>query len=458
LIIDGEWIFRREYLASKSSLIKQESMMNLTKNPVLDEFFSETPLNLDSDTYTALKNMVSGLIINGRGSIKNIAENTVDGLNVRQLNRAIHELNMESRSIFRKVYASMQSISGLAEKADGVMSLDEHIISKTGKEIEGVDYFYSPAEDKTVLGLSMISTHYYGGKIEYPTDFLFFRRLEELESYKKEADYKKKNEIARELIRANIEAGSPCKYWAVDCYFLTKENVKELQSHQLFYVSKIKRNWKCTYQRTHYTVTDLQATIPDTEYELTTIKSPKTRKDRYFKVASRSVFIPKIGNHVLLFLRELEWDTAGHLIEKYPGEWICLVSNLLTSPKEQIMEIYAKRWAIETSYRDETQYLKLAGCMWRDIEGQYCFITLVFIAYILLVWAWYEGYLDPYNAELRTLGQRQAAFKRFSEELFAEWIVNLKHQCKQCKMANIIYELTYKGEKGSNLYKQASLR
>ena len=221
--------------------------MNLTRNTILDTFFADMPLNLDADTFMALKSMVSGLINNGSGTIKNIAENTVDGLNFRQFNRAIHALNTESRSVLQKVYAQLQTIPGLAEKADGVMSLDEHIISKSGKEIEGVDYFYSPAEDKTVLGLSMISTHYYGGKVEYLTDFLFFRRLEELESYNKEAKYKKKNEIARELIRATIAAGSPCQYWAVDCYFLTKENVKELQSHQLSYVSKIKRNWKCTY-------------------------------------------------------------------------------------------------------------------------------------------------------------------------------------------------------------------
>lgn len=431
--------------------------MNLTKNPMLDEFFSQASLNLDADTYTALKSMISGLIINGRGTIKNIAENTVDGLNDRQMNRAIHELNTESRSILKKVHSHIQTIPGLAEKPDGVMSLDEHIIGKTGKDLEGVDYFYSPADRKTILGLSMISTHYYGGKVEYPTDFQFFRRLEELESYKKGADYKKKNEIARELIRANIEAGSPCQYWAMDCYFLTKDNVKELQSHQLFYVSKIKRNWKCTYNRIKYTIADLQATIPPTEYELTTVKSPKTREDRYFLVVSRLVFIPKIGNHILLFLKEMDRDTTGTLREKYPGEWICLVSNMLESPKETIMTIYAKRWAIETSYRDETQHLKLAGCMWRDIEGQYCFITLVFIAYILLVWAWYCGYLDLYNSELRTLGQKQVAFKRFSEELFAEWIVELKHQCTQCKLANIIYELTYKGDKASNFYRQARL-
>lgn len=299
-------------------------MINLTNNKIFDAFFSQSTLNLDEDTYTALKSMVSGLIVNGSGPVKNIAENTVDGLNVRQLDRAVHDLTTESRSILQKVHAELQTIPGLAEKAEGVMSLDEHIINKTGKEIEGVDYFYSTAENKAVLGLSMISTHYYGGKVEYPTDFRFFRRLEELERYKKGAVYKKKNEIARELIRTNVEAGSPCQYWAMDCYFLTKENVKELQSHHLFYVSKIKRNWKCTYDRIKYSISELQETIPETDYELTTVKSPKTREDRYFKVASRPVFISKIGNHILLFLKELELDKAGHLIEKYPDEWICL--------------------------------------------------------------------------------------------------------------------------------------
>ncbi len=75
-----------------------------------------------------------------------------------------------------------------------------------------------------------------------------------------------------------------------------------------------------------------------------------------------------------------------------------------------------KRWVIETSYRDDTQELHLKGCQWRNIEGQYCFISLVFLAYRFLVWAEQQGVLKGYNSNLRTIGEKREAFKRLNNE------------------------------------------
>jgi len=430
-------------------------MIKLSTNQIIEDFFSDIGLALPEDLINTLKTMVLGIVVNESGTIRNISNNTIDGPNSRKLNRDFYKLAGNNHSILEEVFSKMQTTPGLAIKPDGVTSLDEHIIRKTGKEIEGVDYFYSTADNKSVLGLSMISTHYYGGRIEYPIDFKIYRKFEDLEKYKKTSDYKKKNEIARDLISSSIKSGHYTKYWAVDSYFLTKDNVKEFKSHNLSYVSKIKRNWKCTYMGMHYTITELHDSIPSAEYRMVKVKSPKTGKYRYFQVANRNVFISKIGTHLLLFIKEYEMDDSDVLVEKYKDDWICLISNILTKPPEEIIDIYMKRWAIETSYRDDTQQLKLSGCMLRDIEGQYCYIVLVFIAYILLVWAWYNEYLDPFNSDLRTLGQRRAAFKRISDELFSEWISDLKKRCENCTMAKIIYELIYRGDKASSFYKEA---
>lgn len=166
--------------------------------------------------------------MNERASIKNIAENTIQGQSERQMNRAIHELSTKSDVILRDNLKKLQEIPRIAFKSKGVIVLDEHIIPKTGKHIEGVDYFHTTSGDKNILGLSMISTHYYGGKIEYPIDRDLYHRQQELEKWGKEELYRSKNEIARELIRKYHEIGVLCKTWVMDAYFMTKENVKEL--------------------------------------------------------------------------------------------------------------------------------------------------------------------------------------------------------------------------------------
>ena len=239
------------------------------------------------------------------------------------------------------------------------------------------------------------------------------------------------------------ELGVPCKTWVMDAYFMTKENVKELNSRDFSYISKIKLNWRVTFQRKHWSVSALLANIPKSEYEFMEAVNSKTNEKKYFLAAMRDVFIKKIGNNGLLFIKELEKNETGEFQEKYLGGWACLVTNIRDAPSKKIIQTYMKRWAIETSYRDENQELHLHGCMWRNIEGQYCFISLVFLAYRLLVWASHLGFLVPYNSELLTIGKKRAAFKRLSDELFGEWITQLKVRCKNCQAARIIHELIY---------------
>ncbi|MHA1688423.1 MAG: hypothetical protein ACTSUN_03670, partial [Promethearchaeota archaeon] len=110
-----------------------------------------------------------------------------------------------------------------------------------------------------------------------------------------------------------------------------------------------------------------------------------------------------------------------------------------------IIQAYLERWTIETSYRDKSQELHLKGCMFRNIEGQYCFITLVFLAYRLLMWAALLGLLSPYHSDVDTLGKKRASFRRFHEEIFGAWITSLKEECRACKMARVIYMLIHGG-------------
>jgi len=418
-------------------------MIVVNKNPIIQEFFDEMGLELKPGKDLALKNFVYGLLVNERASINNIAENTIQGQSERQMNRAIHELSAKCDDLLAANLEKLQEVSSLAIRSTGVIALDEHVIPKSGTHIEGVDYFHTSAGEKDILGLSMISTHYYGGAVEYPLDRDLYRREQELEKWGKEQLYRPKNEIARNLIRKYHALGMSCKTWVMDSYFMTKENVKELTSLGYSYVSKIKRNWAINFQRKRLSVAELHASIPESERELVEVVNSKTKEKRYFTAASRNVFINKIGVQRLVFAKELEKRDTGEFNEKYRDGWICLATNMQDQSQGSIIQTYMKRWTIETSYRDDTQELHLNGCMWRNIEGQYCFISLVFLAYRLLIWADRLGWLNPYSSCLKTLGKKREAFKRFHDELYGEWITDLKSRCESCQIARVIYKLIH---------------
>jgi len=345
-------------------------MIIVNKNPLIQEFFDEFGLELTSGKEFALKNFVYGLLIHERASIKNIAESTIEGINERQMNREIHELSAKCDDLLRLNLKKLQEVPGLAIRPSGVIALDEHIIPKAGKHIEGVDYFHTSAGQKDILGLSLISTHYYGGAVEYPLDRDLFRRQQELEKWGKQALYRSKNEIARSLIRRYHQLGLPCTTWVMDAYFMTKENVKELTSLGYSYISKIKRNWVINFQRTRWSVAELYESLSEGEFERVEVINAKTKERRYFMAASREVFINQRGVHKVVFVKELEKNAMGEWCEKYQDGWICLVTNMKEQEQKTILQTYMKRWVIETSYRDDTQELQLNGCRWRNIEGQ----------------------------------------------------------------------------------------
>ncbi|MHA1843804.1 MAG: transposase [Promethearchaeota archaeon] len=151
-------------------------MLVVEENPLIMNFFEEHGLRLLANEEKAVKAFVYGLLVNERASVKHVAENTVRGQSERQMNRILHRLSARARDMFLYNFRSLQTIPSLAIRPKGVIALDEHVIPKMGKEIEGVDYFYSTTHNKGILGLSMITTHYYGGPFEYPLDCLLYRR------------------------------------------------------------------------------------------------------------------------------------------------------------------------------------------------------------------------------------------------------------------------------------------
>jgi len=324
-------------------------MIIVDRNPIIQEFFDEMGVELKPGKDFALKNFVYGLLVNERASIKNIAENTIQGQSERQMNRAIHELSAKCDDLLAMNVKKLQEVPGLAIRSSGVIALDEHVIPKSGTHIEGVDYFHTSSGEKDILGLSMISTHYYGGAVEYPIDRDLYRRQQELEKWGKEHLYRPKNEIARNLIRRYHALGVSCTTWVMDAYFMTKENVKELTSLGYSYISKIKRNWVVTFQRKRWSVSELHARIPEREFEVIEVINTKTKEKRYFSSAIRDVFIKQIGVHRIVFMEELEKGDSGELRKKYRDAWVCLVTNMLDASQKTIIQTYMKRWTIETS-------------------------------------------------------------------------------------------------------------
>ena len=397
--------------------------------------------------------LIVGTILLDKPSPNKIHAEVMAGDGKGTFYKDIHSLASEMPGRFGEIFKNIQEDTKLAMKPDGVMVLDEHIIPHSSDEMEGVSWFHSTSENKKILGMSAITLHYYRRDVEYPVDYMFYRRWEELKKWHAEADYAEKNEIGRTLLKKVCSMPGCPKVIVMDSFFMTKENILLLKAPGKSYVSRPKRSWTCTYQHVKYSMSDLFETIPPDEFETVMVTNPKTKKTKKQVVATRNVFIPKIGTHLLVFIdcdrskEENEEDDPAEAIETGSGrKFRVIVTNEVTWDPATILGYYALRWTIETSYRDMSQDLNLHGCKWRELRGQYCFVGLTFISYLFLTWLKVYGFLIGYGDEIRTVGQSKEAFAHYCQDQFSSWFSEIKGKCETCKIANWLYQHLYSKE------------
>ena len=425
--------------------------------PLVKKFLAANKDSLDTggiDFPTTVERLVTGIIFLEKPSPNKIHGNSLKGPSKKTFYNRIHALAGQMPAIFREVFARMQEDLKLAMKKSGVLIIDEHIVPHTSKDIEGVDYFHSTTEDGPVLGMSLLAVHYYSERVEYPADFAFYRRERELQERGEESEFSKKNAIAREFYSTFATVANAPDLWVMDAYFMTKENGILLKALHKTYISRPKRNWKCTYQHHSYSIGELYDALPQESFKLTQVIYPKSGKRKFYHVATVDVFFPRIGTHRVLLVQ------VGAIVERddilasetevleapSKAKFVAFCTNCTEWEASYILSMYSLRWAVETPFQDMTQNLALRGCKWRELSGQNCFLALAFLCYLFLAWAQVHGELAPYGVRHGTLGEAREAFKSYCQEEFSNWLADLKQQCQDCAPANYIYTHLYDKE------------
>ena len=428
-------------------------MKYLDSHELVNDFFRKfvnRTWDLDEIPARLVSTLIMGKIVSSRVSINRVQAEVVAGESKARFYHGIHEIAAGMPGLYREMIKNIQADQAMQMREDGVFILDEHIIPHSSKDMEGVSSFHSTIEKKQILGHSMISIHYYRKNVEYPVDFTFYRRIEELQKRGVDALFKEKNEIARELLKTTCKLPGAPRLVVMDSFFMSKENVTVLKQLARDYVSRPKRNWNVDFERKKYSLEALFDAIPLKEFKETVVINPKTKNERKYLTATRKVFIPKIGFHIAVFIdctkprpENKEAEDAEAVTTTTGRKFRVFVASNLAWDAATILAIYALRWAIETSYEDMNQNLDLHGCKWRELNGQYCFIVLTFICYVFLMWGKVHGFLTVNGVESRTIGQLKERFTQYCQGRLIEYISRLKEQCQDCSLMDWIFHHVY---------------
>jgi hypothetical protein len=308
--------------------------------------------------------------------------------------------------------------------------IDDTVIEKTGKFIEGVTKVFDHVTQKSVLGLKMLVLGYWDGINFLGVDFSLHHEMGKnnkggltkkeqklqhkkarekdscTEQRKKELDESKIDSAIKMLKRAE-KLGLAVDYVLTDSWFSCIELIKVVRTMlngTVHFLGMIVMNrHKFEYKGNLYTTGGLVALL----------ERKTSHYSRKFKCRYIDLLVNYQGVELRLFL--IKYGTKGNFRA-------VLTTNVKLKFVE-MMDIYKIRWSIEVFFKECKQYLKLGKYQSTNFDGQIASMTVTMITHTVL-----------------TLEKRFSAYQTMGE-LFRETQKNLLEFTLWERLNMVIIEL-----------------
>jgi hypothetical protein len=320
------------------------------------------------------------------------------------------------RRLFLKYYEIVKSKG--EEPIKGVIRcfiIDDTLIKKTGKFIEGVTTVFDHSMHKSVLGLKMLVLGYWDGLNFLGVDFSVHHELgknkkggltkkeQSLQHTKvREKDSctaqrekelnESKIDCAIKMLKRADRLGLPIDYVLTDSWFACMELIKAVRTllkGTVHYLGMVVMNrHKFDYKGKSYTTSGLIALL----------ERKTSHYSREFKCRFIDVTVHFQDVDLRLFL--IKYGTKGNFRA-------VLTTNLKLNFAE-MMDIYKIRWSIEVFFKECKQYLMLGKCQSTNFDAQIASLTITLITHTVLT-------LEKRFNSYQTMG---GLFRKTQKQLF----------------------------------------
>jgi hypothetical protein len=260
--------------------------------------------------------------------------------------------------------------------SEGILVFDNTIIAKTGKNHKMARKLKDPAIDQYVIGYDIVSAHFRYNGISFPLLFEFALGKE----------YATRVEIACGLLRRLHKMGFRNMYVVFDSAYFAEEFTDLLDELGYTWVTKSKTNRIFEDEYAIPTpIRDISRSIDPKEYR-------QHKKYSNLWYTTKTLYLNNGYMVRVVFIQ----NTDPH--DGEDSEYF-LVCNWIHMRGSNLINLYKKRWCIETFYRDSKQNLVLGKYHGTSFRGILNHTALVFTAYLLI--AYVKGFY-PSLSEVTT--------------------------------------------------------
>jgi SRSO17 transposase len=361
-----------------------------------------------------------------RKNLSQITRNTLDA-SYHGLRHFLVRANWGEEAINERRLAIVNSCRQSRISNSFALIVDDSGHRKSGNLTDGVGRQYIGEIGKTDNGIVVVTSHIYDGTRSLPLDVALYQHANSLAQGKQDPEFKKKPELALELIDKCLWRSMRPSLVLIDAGYGNNGNfLQQLESRNLKYLGGIAKNrqitmnfdrnnprkltverWGQSLQEKDFTPVELQLNKPKTVW-----------------VAVAQVEISSLEGQrtVAIVMNAPSWEKATDI-----DYFITNIDPVKATP-QWIASTYSQRNWVEVFYREAKGWLGLKEYQVRGKRSLYRHFILVFTAYTFVIWQKLTGGLRRQWATqpLTTFTETLEAFRSAISCRFVSWLSDYK--------------------------------
>ena len=265
----------------------------------------------------------------------------------------------------RRTRRALQAAARQGKPVAVFLIIDDSVVEKTGKKMEGVDYHYCHSAAGTVLGHAWVTGHLVVLGQSYPVRWKLYRRQVSCEAAG--VPFASKPELAQAILRGFMPLPDTQVYVLTDSWYPSQEMLKVCRGKGFHLISAVKSNRKFKTTQDNQQVQQWQQSLPEGAFDLVTVNATGYQS----------------------------WSATGHLssghavrlvLNRPLGQqrWRYVVSTDLSLSPQTILSYYLVRWEVENFYRVAKQSLGWGDYQMRDLFAMERHVQLMMVAHAYL--------------------------------------------------------------------------
>lgn len=315
-----------------------------TLNNFLREF---RPAFKNSPQFRLFQHYVVALILYlGSKNLSGLSSAIPDGRSESSLYRFVANYNWDSeqvaacrlRLLNRRTRRAIQAAQRRGEAVPVFVIIDDSLVEKTGKTMEGVAKHYSHTDDQQVLSHVWVTGQLVVMGHSYPLDWQLYRRQTECEAAG--VPFFSKPQLAEALVRGFEPFADTQTYVLADSWYSSQHLLDLCQQRDFKYIGAVKSNRKFRTSGHNHQVQQWVELMPKNAFDRVKVKGST------YKLWSAVGQLA--SNHRVKLV-----TNRRHRHQK----WHYLISTDLTLSPHTILSYYLIRWEVENFYRAAKQLL-----------------------------------------------------------------------------------------------------